>query len=79
MYSLTFPIHTMNTMSRKYLQDHIKVKLEKEPTFSSKAGKNWILSGEQKFDLTELKPKMLCQAPCTSSSHYKEIPTLPPE
>ena len=51
--------YKMNSDCRQYLQNHIKVMLEKQPTTTSKEMKSLLMSGEQKFDLTLVNPSTL--------------------
>ena len=49
----------MNSECRKYLQKHIQVKLEREPETTPTEMKEWLLSGQQMFDLTLVKSTTL--------------------
>ena len=49
----------MNQEYKEYLLAHMQLKLEREPNMKPSGMKSWLLAGEQKFDLTQVKPKIL--------------------
>ena len=49
----------MNSECRDFLRKHIQVHLEKNPDSSVKDVKNWLMSGEQKFDLKLVNSRTL--------------------
>ena len=79
----------MNSECRDFLRKHIQVHLEKNPDSSVKDVKNWLMSGEQKFDLKLVnsrtlrmfikyqKDKFSIEGQCTQHSGGNGRPAVP--
>ena len=57
-------------------KNHIKVMLEKEPTSTAKEMKSWLMSGQQKFDLTLVNPSTLRMFIERSMSKFLALGTM---
>ena len=49
----------MHSECRQYLQTHIMVMMEKNPACTIPEMRAWLLSGEQQFDLSQVKRSTL--------------------
>ena len=71
-----FLFQIMNSDCRKYIQSHLKVKMEREPGITPVEMKDWLLGRDQTFDLSQVNPKTLYKFVERNMPKFKEYGTL---